>query len=52
VVETNDQGRFPEDPSIPRHWEEVMAKNYSKRLKESRARYQRMFEEYERQLRR
>lgn len=50
IVETNDQGRFPEDPAIPTKYEKSMAKTYNERLKKSRERYRKMFEEAEREL--
>ncbi len=34
VVETNDQGRIPEDPSIPAQWEAEMQRNYDERIRE------------------
>ena len=34
IVETNDQGRFPEDPSIPASWEARMTDNYDQRIRD------------------
>lgn len=33
IIETNDQGRFPEDPSIHEYWEKQMKENYEGRPK-------------------
>ena len=34
IVETNDQGRFPEDPSIPASWDARMKDNYDQRIRD------------------
>ena len=33
IVESNDQGRFPESPEIIRYWEERMKESYDERLR-------------------
>jgi len=34
IVETNDQGRLSEDPSIPASWEARMKQNYDERIRD------------------
>jgi 3-oxoacyl-[acyl-carrier-protein] synthase III len=34
IVETNDQGRTPEDPSIPAYWDARMKESYDQRIRE------------------
>ena len=41
IVESNDQGRFPESPEIIQHWEEQMKKNYDAKLRRRTAETQR-----------
>ena len=33
-METNDQGRIPEDPSIPADWDARMSETYDERIRE------------------
>jgi len=35
LLESNDQGRIPEDPSIPAYWEKMMKENYEGRPKKT-----------------
>ena len=39
IVESNDQGRIPEDAAIPAAWEERMSRTYDERIRERDARF-------------
>ncbi len=51
MVETNDQGRFPEDPKVLKHWQtrfDKRFKQWAKNHPEKHARYKKLQREWER----
>ena len=37
IVATDDQGRFPEDPAVIAHYEQLMKRNYDRKLEQQKA---------------
>ena len=51
MYETNDQGRFPEDPSIAEMWDKRMEKTYGKWLRETDPEAYERMKEYQKRYR-